>query len=168
VRYRDQPCVQVETKVRADPAAVWALLTDISLPTRFSPELQEVGWLGDATTVEVGARFSGRNQNDQRGEWITESEVTEHEPGRRWVWQVSGQEGVMATWGFELDPGRDSVTIRQWGRMGPARSGLSAFIDADPEREGRVISWRLDQWRASMAETLEGVKQILEGPAERA
>ncbi|MGB6059032.1 MAG: SRPBCC family protein [Microthrixaceae bacterium] len=164
MRYRDCPAVEVETKVSGDPAAIWSLLTDITLSSRFSSELQEVQWLDGATAVAIGNRFSGRNRNDQRGEWTTECEVVELEPGRRWVWQVNGDEGVMATWGFELDPGRDSATVRHWGRMGPSASGLTAFIATMPDREGRIISGRMSQWRESMTATLEGLKQLIEGP----
>lgn len=148
--------------------AVWALLTDISLPTRFSPELQEVEWLDGASEVAVGARFRGRNANEHLGEWVTECEVIENEPGRRWVWQVHGTEGIMATWGFELDPGRDSLTISQWARLGPAPSGVSIFIAAKPDREGRIIAGRLEQWREAMTITLEGVKQLVEGESSNA
>lgn len=146
-----------------DPATIWTLLTDITLSARFSSELQDVEWLDGATEVAVGNRFSGRNRNEKLGEWVTECEVIEHEPGRRWVWQVNGAEGVMATWGFELDPGRDSVTVRHWGRMGPGPSGLTAFIATMPDREGRIISGRMTEWRESMTAALEGVRQLIKG-----
>ena len=42
-----------------DPAVIWALVTDIDLPARFSGELQSVEWLDGATAVEVGNRFRG-------------------------------------------------------------------------------------------------------------
>ena len=66
--------------------------------------------------------------------------------------------GPMATWGFEVDPGRGSVTVRQWARMGPARSGLSVAIDAMPDKEGRIVARRLVQWRDAMAANLAAVR----------
>ena len=51
------------------------------------------------------------------------------------MWEVHGGDNVMATWGFELDPGREDVRVRQWARMGPDPSGLNIAIDADA-REG--------------------------------
>ena len=45
MRYRDNPTVEVEQRVSGDPAAIWALVTDITLPARCSAELQEVAWM---------------------------------------------------------------------------------------------------------------------------
>ncbi len=164
MRYRDHPSVQVETRIVGDVAAIWALVTDIELPSRVSSELQGVEWLDGASEVRVGNRFRGFNRNEHRGEWSTVSIVTEVEVevDRRWVWQVTSDDNVMATWGFEVDPGRESVTVRQWARMGPDPSGLSAAIAAMPEKEGRIISMRLEEWRVNMAANLAVVKDLIE------
>lgn len=162
MRYRDQPTVQVEERVLGDPRAVWELVTDIALPARFSSELQSVEWLDGADAVAVGNRFRGHNRNASLGEWTTESTVVEVEPGSRWVWQVTSGDDVMATWGFEVDPGRDAVTVRQWARMGPDPSGVSLAIDQMPEKEGRIVSRRMQQWRADMEANLAGIKALVE------
>jgi hypothetical protein len=163
MRYRDQPTVEVEERIVGDPAAIWALVIDITLPARFSGELQSVEWVGDATDVAVGNRFRGHNQNPDLGDWSTECTVVEVEPGSRWTWTVNGGDSLMATWGFEVDPGRDAVTVRQWGRMGPDPSGLNIAIDAMPEKEGRIISRRMREWRTNMQANLAGIKALIEG-----
>ena len=163
MRYRDCPTVEVEERIVGDPAAIWALVTDIGLPARFSQELQEAEWIGGATGVGIGNRFRGRNQNDILGDWETECEVVEVEPGRRWAWNVDGPDGVMATWGFEVDPGREAVTVRQWARMGPGPSGLTPAIESMPEKEGRIIARRMGEWRTNIAANLAGIKAIIEG-----
>jgi hypothetical protein len=163
MRYRDQPTVQVEERVVGDPAAIWDLVTDIHLPARFSGELQSVEWLGDATGVAVGNQFQGHNENPALGAWSTVCTVVEVEPGTRWTWTVNDGEHLMATWGFEVDPGRGAVTVRQWARMGPDPSGLSIAIEAMPDKEGRIVSRRLDEWRANMAANLAGIKALVEG-----
>lgn len=163
MRYRDQPTVQVEERIAADPAEVWRLVTDIEIPPRFSAELQRVEWLDGATEPAVGNRFQGHNQNAHLGEWSTVCEVTEVEPGRRWTWQVTHGSNVMATWGFEVDPGREAVTVRQFARMGPDPSGLSIAIEAMPDKESRIVSRRMDEWRENMAANLRGIKALAEG-----
>lgn len=168
MRYRDQPTVEVELRVVGDPAVIWDLVTDINLPARFSVELQSVEWLGDATTVEVGSRFRGHNQNPALGDWSTECTVVEVEPGRRWVWTVNSADNVMATWGFEVDPGREAATVRQWARMGPDPSGLNIAIDAMPDKEGRIISRRMSEWRTNMDANLAGIKALVEGAEQPA
>lgn len=163
MRYRDQPTMQVEERIAADPATLWALVTDIGLPSRFSEELQGAEWLDGATGVAVGNRFRGTNENEHLGVWQTECVVTEVEPERRWTWEVHGGDNRMATWGFEIDPGREAVTVRQWARMGPDPSGLNIAIDAMPEKEGRIISRRLQEWERNMTANLTGIKALAEG-----
>jgi Polyketide cyclase / dehydrase and lipid transport len=163
VRYRDQPTMEVEERVAADPAVIWALVTDIDLPSRFSDELQRVEWLDGASEVAVGNRFRGTNENVHLGQWQTECTVVEVEPERRWVWEVRAGDAVMATWGFELDAGREAVRVRQWARMGPDPSGLNVAIDAMPDKEGRIIANRLREWQRNMAANLRGIKALAEG-----
>lgn len=164
MRYRDSPTVQVEESIVGDTELIWQLVTDIEFPTRFSSELQSVEWLDGATTVEVGNRFRGHNKNDDLGEWATDCEIIEATPLERWVWQIASDNGVMATWGFELDPGRDAVTVRQWARMGPGPSGLTGVIASMPEKEGRIVSGRMKQWQAGMRANLAGIKSLVETP----
>jgi hypothetical protein len=163
VRYRDCPTVEVEERVVGDPDAIWTLVTDINFPVRFSDELQSAEWIDGASGVAVGNRFRGRNRNSIVGDWETECEVIDVEPGRRWVWAVIGPDGVAATWGFEVDPGRDAVTVRQWARMGPGPSGLTPAIEQMPDKEGRIISRRLADWRANIAANLAGIRRHIEG-----
>jgi hypothetical protein len=47
--------------------------------------------------------------------------------------------------------------------MGPDPSGLSIAIDAMPEKEGRIISRRLGEWRTNMEANLAGIKGLVEG-----
>lgn len=162
MRFRDCPTVEVEERIVGDPAAIWALVTDINLPARFSDELHTVEWIDGATDVAVGNRFRGSNNNDLMGDWQTECEVIEVEPDRRWAYQVQGPYGVAATWGFEVDPGRDAVTVRQFARMGPGPSGLTIAIESMPDKESRIVSRRLSQWRTNIAANLAGIRQILE------
>ena len=79
------------------------------------------------------------------------------------MWAVRAGEQRMATWGFEVDPGRDAVTVRQWARMGPDPSGLNIAIDAMPDKEGRIIARRMAEWRTNMAANLAGIKALVEG-----
>lgn len=137
-------------------------MTDINLPARCSTELQAVEWVDDANEVAVGARFRGRNKHEAFGDWATVCEVVEVEPERRWVYNVTGPEGVSATWGFEVEPASDGVLVRQWGRMGPGPSGLTPAILAQPEKEARIISRRLAEWQQNMAANLEQVRSQAE------
>ncbi len=163
MRYRDQPTIEVTQRVHCDVATAWNYVTDITVPARCSAELQSVEWLGGADHVELGARFCGRNKNEAIGEWETVCEIAEVEDQRRWVWNVLGHDGPVATWGFEVEPASDGVLIRQWARMGPAPSGLSIGIAAQPDKEARIVARRLSEWQRNMAANLEWIRAAAEG-----
>jgi hypothetical protein len=162
VRYRDQPTIEVTQRVHCDVATAWRYVTDITVPARCSAELQSVEWLDGADHVAVGARFRGRNANDAIGNWETVCEVVEVDDRRRWVWNVLGPDGPIASWGFEVEPASDGVLIRQWGRMGPGPSGLSIGIAAQPDKEARIVARRLSEWQHNMAANLDWIRSQAE------
>lgn len=154
--------------MRCDVAAAWKQVTDIELPVRCSSELQAVQWLGDDDRVRVGARFRGRNHNDALGTWDADCEIVEVDDVgevRRWVWNVLVEQGVGATWAFEVEPTSDGVLVRQWARMGPDPSGLSYAIAATPQLEARIVARRLAEWERGMQANLDYVRGALEDPA---
>lgn len=162
---RDGPTTEVTIKIDTAPDAAWALITDINLSCRFSPELQSVQWLDGASEVAVGARFQGNNSNPHIGEWSTVSRIVEVDPGRRLVWQIEGAPGMdaPATWAFEIDPASTGIILRQWARIGPGPSGLSMAIATMPDKEARILERRLGEHRANMERNLEGIRELLEG-----
>ncbi|MFD4356687.1 SRPBCC family protein [Nocardia sp. NPDC058519] len=167
MRYRDCPTIEVTERVPCDAATAWALVTDIELPVRCAGELTAVEWIGPADRVEIGARFRGYNSHPALGTWETECEIVEVEPGRRWVWNVLGAEGVSATWGFEVDPAREGALLRQWARVGPGPSGLTFAITATPDLEGRIIARRLDEWAKGMRANLAWIRAHVEAEGDR-
>jgi hypothetical protein len=164
MRYADRPTVSVSVPIAASGSAVWALVSDISLPTRFSSEIKEVTWLEDRDAPAVGARFAGRSEHGAIGTWRTECEVTVAEPDRCFEWVVGTPEDPSAVWRFTIQPAADGsgVVLEQWFQMGPARSGLNQAIDAMPDKEERIVARRLEEHRANMQRTVEGVKALAE------
>ena len=47
-------------------------------------------------------------------------------------------------------------------RLGPARSGLSAAIEAQPDKRDQIIEHRMATWRSNMLATIGGVKDLAE------
>lgn len=151
------PSVEVVQRLMCSPEAAWNVVTDISLPVEQSSELMSVEWIV-GSSVAVGHRFRGHNENAARGAWTTESVIEDVEPGARWTWRVLNDSGgTMALWGFEVEPTSDGCLVRQFARMGPDRSGISDFIALYPEREARIIDGRLKEWSESMRANLERV-----------
>ncbi|MGH3627083.1 MAG: hypothetical protein ACRDRL_06535 [Sciscionella sp.] len=53
-------------------------------------------------------------------------------------------------------------------RMGPARSGLNAAIGAHLDKQDRIVARRLEEHRAAMQATIDGIKQLAEAPGRHA
>lgn len=165
LRYAEGPTTEVDLFIAAPPDAVWAVVSDIELPTRQGGELKEVAWLDGATEPAVGAHFRGRNHHEAVGTWETTSTVVECEPGVAFAWAVGDVDAPTATWRFTLTPEGGGTRLRQWARLGPGRSYLSEAIEAMPDKESRILRRRLREHAAAMAANLEAVRSQLEGPA---
>jgi len=159
VKYADGPTVQVEMVVEAPVDVVWSLVTDISLPARFSTEFCGATWIDPPA---LGARFHGRSRHDALGEWETVSFVSRYESPKAFAWDVGDPDNPSASWWFELAPEPGGVRLRQGCRMGPAPSGLTPAIEAMPDKEERIIARRLSEHEANIVATLEGIKQLAE------
>ncbi|WP_456156747.1 hypothetical protein [Streptomyces mirabilis] len=68
-----------------------------------------------------------------------------------------------AIWRFSLEPQDGGTLLREWMRMGPARSGLSFAIDRMPEKEQKIVFVRMREFEANMIATIEGIKKLAEG-----
>ncbi|GHF59085.1 hypothetical protein GCM10010218_45620 [Streptomyces mashuensis] len=172
VRFEEGLTLSEEIHLAASPAEVWKLVTDIELPTRFSPELKRVEWLDGATEPAVGARFAGHNENEHVGAWETHSQVVGLEHERRFAWAISVPDGrygdsspeaPIATWSFDLVPEDGGTLLRQTVVIGPARSGVTVAIEQNPERAERIAEGRVAMLRGGMRATLEGVRELVSG-----
>ena len=162
LRYADGPTAAAALFVDAPPDAVWALVSDIQLPARFSSEFDGAEFIDGATAPRIGARFVGRNHHPAVGEWETVCEIVECEPGVRFGYVVGPADNPSSQWRFELSPEGAGTRVTQWMRMGPAPSGINIAIDAMPDKESRILHRRLGEHRTNMEATLQGIKALLE------
>jgi uncharacterized protein YndB with AHSA1/START domain len=160
VKYADGPSVEVDILVTAPIERVWALVSDIELPARFSSEFLGARWVDEEP--RVGARFAGRNHHDALGEWETTSFVTRYEPPRSFAWAVTDPDQPSASWWFELGEEGGGTRLRQGMRIGPAPSGLSIAIEAMPDKEEKIVARRLSEHARNMQANLDGIKQLAE------
>ncbi len=164
MRYADGPTTGSEAVVAAPADRIWPLVTDQQWLAGVSEELQRVEWLDGATGAGPGVRFRGHNAHPAIGEWSTVCTVTTWEPERSVCWTVEADApgGPVARWGFDLDPVDGGTRVRQWARLGPGPSGLTAAIERWPDKEERIVAGRLDEWRAGMDRNLDAVRAALE------
>jgi uncharacterized protein YndB with AHSA1/START domain len=165
VRYADGPTTEADVLIDAPVERVWSLISDINVPARFSSELIEAQWLDEAAEPAVGARFAGRSFHPAAGEWETTCSVIDYEPLRSFAWAVGDPDYPSATWRFDLETDGARVRLRQSARLGPGPSGLTPAIVAMPDKEERIVARRLEEHRANMQSTIEGIKVLAEaGP----
>ena len=154
------PGVIVEIDIAAPPARVWALVSDINVPSRFSTEFQGAEWV-DADGPRLGASFVGRNKRDDR-EWQTTSFVVACDPPRVFAWNVSDPERPGAQWRFELEPLGQRTRLRQHMTFGPGNSGTSRAMEQQPDQARQILARRRDQLRRNMELTTQGIKRLAE------
>jgi nitroreductase len=162
VRIADGPGTVVEVDIRAEPAAVWAEVTDINLPARFSEEFQWAEWTDGHDGPAPGACFVGRNHHPARGDWEVSCFVDVFEEQVAFGWCTSDIDNPGARWRFELEPVVGGTRLRFRGILGPGPSGLDEIISARPDLEPRIIDRRMAEHRANMQRVVEGVRAAAE------
>lgn len=151
--------VVVSVPIAAPAARVWELVSDVNLPSRFSAELVRAEWEG---TPGVGSTIRGFMNLNGR-EWDTESVVIDWRPNEGFMWSVYGPDEPVAEWGFRITPLGNGVLLVMHAQLGPARSGLTAAIEAQPDKRDEIIAHRMATWRSNMIATINGVKALAEG-----
>lgn len=158
--YSDGPGTEASIDIDAPAEVVWDLVSDITLPARFSQELQSASWIARSEPIQPGDSFLGRNQNPHIGTWETTSIITDATPRRSFAWRIGDADAPSARWRFEIEDRGAEVTLTQSVRIGPGPSGLSPAIEAMPEKEERIVQRRLDDLRSNMEANLAGIKEL--------
>jgi hypothetical protein len=162
MRFAEGPTVEVAIDIDAPIERVWPLVTDVSVPARFSSEFQGAEWIERSDEATLGAKFLGSNAHEAIGEWQTTSTIVECDECRSFAWAVSDPDEPAATWRFSLAPNGDGTRLAYSVRLGPGPSGLTNAIDQRPDKEERIIAHRLEEHRRNMAATIEGIKRLAE------
>ena len=162
LRYADGPAAEAETMIAAGPARVWELVSDITLPARFSSELEAAEWQDQTAGPAAGARFTGRSHHPAIGSWETTCTIGPYEPERVFGWVVGDPQHPSARWCFTLTAVGSGTRLLMSMQMGPARSGISLAIDARPDKESKILHRRLAEHHANMQATLAGIKELAE------
>lgn len=144
--------------IGADPAAVYALVTDIARTGEWSPICRSAWW-DEGGGPRPGAWFTGHNEAGG-AVWETRSQVEVAEPPREFAWLV-GQGFVR--WGYSIEPdGAGSRLTESW-QLRPA--GLVMFHERYGADAHARIALRAEQALAGIPETLAALKRIAEAGA---
>ncbi|WP_433272989.1 nitroreductase family protein [Pseudonocardia xinjiangensis] len=166
--------VSLDLDVQAPAERVWELVTDITLPSRFTSEATGATWDEDQQ-LGPGARFHGSNATRDAGHpaidrlaedglsWTTSCQVERCEPPHEFGYLVGDRDSPSARWAFRLHPmlgGGTRVTHSML--VGPGTSATSAVAQQNPEQAEAIWTGRFRVIRANIAATLAGVKALAE------
>lgn len=153
-----EPIATGQVTINASPAEVYRLISDPSAMAQFAEEFFRARWLGGASEPKVGAKFRGMNRNGRR-RWWTTCTVTEAEPGRRFVYEVSTPFKVpISRWEYDLEPTENGCTITESSflRVPGWFIPFAIMITGEPDRPAAN--------QAHIATTLTRLKEHLERP----
>lgn len=145
----------VTVRMQASPAAIWALVSDVTRIGEFSPETFEAEWLDGATGPALGAHFRGHVKRNGIGPiYWTNCKVTTCEPGRDFGFAVYANGSRVNTWRYQL----------------AERDGATEVTESFELAQAPVLRayWAVAGWRRrgtnerGMRQTLERIKAVVE------
>jgi hypothetical protein len=136
------------------PAALYALVSDVTRMGEWSPVCTTCWWDDDARGV--GAWFTGRNELPGRT-WETRSQVVVAEPGREFAFMVGGDR---ARWGYRFSPVDGGTRITESWEFLPA--GLAVFSERYGADAQAQIADRVQAARTGIPATLAAIKKAAE------
>jgi len=140
-------------QIAAPPAKVFAALTDLDVLPTLSPENERCEYLGESTSIEIGATFRGYNRAKDY-EWHADCVVTEFEVGRSFAYEVPPNFEHATTWRYTVEPNGDGCVVTE-----SFDAPLLALPDVYPGR----IEGRRDNLERACEKTLANLKALAEG-----
>lgn len=109
--------VTASVTIAADPAAIYALITDLPTLASLAEEAHAMQWAKGGSAVP-GAVFKGENRNGSKS-WTTTCTVTDAVPGSTFAFDVKSAIFPVAHWRYDItaaDGGACTVTESTWDR----------------------------------------------------
>jgi hypothetical protein len=112
-----EPSASSSVEIKAPPAHVYALITDLAAMSEIAEETAVMRWQKGVSSAVPGAMFKGTNRNGWR-KWTTKCKVTDADPGKRFAFNVSHTGVPISRWQYDIAPAADgcSVTESTWDR----------------------------------------------------
>ncbi|MGV0743250.1 SRPBCC family protein [Mycolicibacterium sp. XJ870] len=108
--------VKASVSISADPAAVYALITDLPTLSSLAEEAHAMEWQ-KGTSATPGSVFKGQNRNGSKS-WSTTCTVTDAEPGKTFAFDVKTLVLPVAHWRYDIAPAENGCTVTEstWDR----------------------------------------------------
>ena len=109
------PDIEVSRDIAASPEAVFAAITDITRMGEWSPETRRAEWNEGFDRAEVGAQYTGHNQNGDK-EWSIMATIVELMPCERFFFDCSSRDFVFAKWGYAIEPTATGCRVTEYAQ----------------------------------------------------
>jgi hypothetical protein len=141
--------------IARSPEDLYALVCDVTRMGEWSPVCKACWW-DDGAGPQVGAWFSGRNEQPDRT-WKTRSQVVAAEPGREFAFMVGGDR---VRWGYTLTPVDGGTRLTESWEFLPA--GIALFHELYGAQAEAQIARRTQDAHSGIPVTLAAIKQAAE------
>jgi hypothetical protein len=141
--------------IARSPEDLYALVCDVTRMGEWSPVCKACWW-DDGAGPQVGAWFSGRNEQPDRT-WKTRSQVVAAEPGREFAFMVGGDR---VRWGYTLTPVDGGTRLTESWEFLPA--GIALFHELYGAQAEAQIARRTQDAHSGIPATLAAIKQAAE------
>lgn len=152
-KYRHSDSITVE----AAPAAVYAIVSDVTRMGELSPICTSAEWTGDGR-----ATFVGHNVAPGR-EWSTHCRVDVDEPGRGFAFTNRGTDdnGDMVRWSYAFAPSGDGTEVTESWEVLPGFVEQVQSMAPDVDI-AQILDAMVPGTQQSIAATLANVKAVAE------
>ena len=112
------PTGEVSVHIKASPAEVWDLVSDVTRIGEFSPETFEARWRHGYDHAEVGAKFKGHVKRNGVGPtYWSPCTVTKCEPERVFEFSVGTETTSVNNWGYRLQAQNGGTLVTEYFRL---------------------------------------------------
>ncbi|HXS87596.1 MAG TPA: SRPBCC family protein [Mycobacterium sp.] len=155
---------EVSLVIRATPATLYDLVTDITRTAEFSPNVLRSQWIGGATAPAVGARFKASSAPRRGFAPSNKAVIASADRGRQFAFNRTVPFAGTVEWRYQFSPESDGTRVIESYTVIKPITALGWFIIG-------IVFGEKDRktaLRADMQETLLRIKAAIESPGSSA
>ena len=128
--------VTASVTIAADPAAIYALITDLPTLASLAEEAHAMQWAKGGSAVP-GAVFKGENRNGSKS-WTTTCTITDAAPGSTFAFDVKSAVFPVAHWRYDIAPAEGGCTVTEsvWDQRAGWFKKLAGLATGISDRAG--------------------------------
>jgi len=129
--------ITASVTISADPATVYALITDLPTLASLAEETHAMQWTKGHSAVTPGAVFKGENRNGSKS-WTTTCTITDAAPGSTFAFDVKSAIFPVAHWRYDIAAadGGCTVTESMWDHRAGWFKKLAGLATGVSDRAG--------------------------------